>query len=400
LDVVAADGDTSTAGISYVLNIGQSHPTYAQLRGRSGFPNSLRDMIAVPSGTPREIADQARTVTEGADTNFDKAEALESWFRDGGGFEYSLDQDPTNGMDTIASFVTDDRRGYCEQFASAMAMMARTLKIPARVTIGFLSGDQVGDTYVFRGTDMHAWPELYLNEDVGWVAFEPTPSDRTGSGIEFGTPGGDEGSTTQERSDIPSGRTPTESGGSNTANLDNTDAGGGGDAGSGVPWQALLTTVLAVALLACLGAAPRWLRAQRRRRRWDNATSPVEAAEAAWAELRDTMRDLRLPWPEGATPRGTGRRIRPMVESREHAVDGLNRLVLSVERARYAEQASPVELRDDVEAIGLALASRVSKKTRRKATWMPLSLLGRIHLSVRRAGHEPRQHHELLSLEE
>src|SRR5699024_5096146 len=112
---------------------------------------------------------------------------IQNWFRRAGNFTYTLEPaDSGNGMETIENFLTDERQGYCEQFASAMAMMARSLGIPARVAVGFLSGERNDDTYVFRGTDMHAWPELYL-DGVGWVRFEPTPGQRTGAPPAFGS---------------------------------------------------------------------------------------------------------------------------------------------------------------------------------------------------------------------
>ena len=75
----------------------------------------------------------------------------------------------------------DGRVGYCEQFAAAFAVMARTLDMPSRVAIGFLAPKQVGhDEWVYSAHDMHAWPEVYFRGS-GWVRFEPTPAGRTGT---------------------------------------------------------------------------------------------------------------------------------------------------------------------------------------------------------------------------
>ena len=86
-----------------------------------------------------------------------------------------------NGVNTLEAFLSDSeggRVGYCEQFASAMAVMARVLDIPARVAVGFLDPEQVGaNQYEYSTHDLHAWPELYF-EGAGWVRFEPTPGDR------------------------------------------------------------------------------------------------------------------------------------------------------------------------------------------------------------------------------
>ena len=388
LDVVAGNGDTNASGMQYTLNVRYTTPSRRQvLTAGKNVPADLKRMLALPESTPNIVKARAEEVAGDEDSQFDQAQAIQDWFRSSGGFTYSTAQASGSGMETIESFLTDDRVGYCEQYASAMAMMARELGIPARVTVGFLDGEPSGDdTYVFRGTDMHAWPELYL-DGIGWTAFEPTPGQRTGPAPDFFNSGGNEAETSITPGQNDQSRTPTDDD-TASANLDKADAaagGGGGDDDSGFPWAGAGIGVLLIALLAGLCFVPRALRSMVRRRRWDAATDPARAAESAWDELRDTVRDLRLPWPAGATPRAAGRRLRPMVETRQHAVDGLNRLVLAVERSRYAEHSEPLDLQDDVEAIAAALSSRVSRRTRRKALWLPVSLLGEFGVSRRRS---------------
>ncbi|MGH2719586.1 MAG: DUF4129 domain-containing transglutaminase family protein, partial [Actinomycetota bacterium] len=85
-----------------------------------------------------------------------------------------------SSSDYLYTFLTQTRRGYCEQFAGAMAVMLRTLGIPARVAVGFLPGNATATTaagmtsYTVTGDDAHAWPEAYF-AGIGWVRFEPTP---------------------------------------------------------------------------------------------------------------------------------------------------------------------------------------------------------------------------------
>ena len=75
-------------------------------------------------------------------------------------------------MDLLAAFVTNDRVGYCEQFAAAMAAMGRVLGIPSRVVVGFLDGTtQESGRILYTSDDRHAWPEMYFT-GVGWVRFE------------------------------------------------------------------------------------------------------------------------------------------------------------------------------------------------------------------------------------
>ena len=84
-------------------------------------------------------------------------------------------------MDLLADFITDDRIGYCEQFAAAMAAMGRSLRDP--VARGRrLPGryDEPDGRILYTSDDRHAWPEMYFS-GVGWVRFEPTPSARAGA---------------------------------------------------------------------------------------------------------------------------------------------------------------------------------------------------------------------------
>src|SRR5436190_23487779 len=90
----------------------------------------------LPKDLPPIVHDLAVQVTQDATTPYEKAVALQNWFREDGGFTYSLVQAPSgNGSDALVEFLSDGpggRTGYCEQFASAMGVMARELGIPAR----------------------------------------------------------------------------------------------------------------------------------------------------------------------------------------------------------------------------------------------------------------------------
>ena len=108
-----------------------------------------------------------------------KAAAIQAFLR-GGDFTYSTEPLPGSGYQALENFLLRDRRGYCEQFASAMAMMARVVGIPSRVAVGFLPGEREGDSWKVSIRDMHAWPELYF-AGYGWVRFEPTPASVTGA---------------------------------------------------------------------------------------------------------------------------------------------------------------------------------------------------------------------------
>lgn len=127
------------------------------------------------SGVSGSVAAAARRATLGRTTPYQQALALQDWFRDE--FTYETDVDYRSDADPVAAFL-DRREGFCQQFASAYALMARSLGLPARVAVGFTQGDAVdgtdgSTTYVVRGRHAHTWPEVHF-DGVGWVPFEPT----------------------------------------------------------------------------------------------------------------------------------------------------------------------------------------------------------------------------------
>ena len=93
-------------------------------------------------------------------------------------FRYTLDTPRIPTRDPLANFLFVRKAGYCEYFASAMAVMLRSLGVPARVATGFQSGyfNDVSGMYVIRASDAHAWVEAWL-EGQGWRTFDPTPPD-------------------------------------------------------------------------------------------------------------------------------------------------------------------------------------------------------------------------------
>jgi len=165
----------------------------------------LSALLELPEDTSSSVLFLAELVTEVAESPFEKALALQNWFRSE--FAYDLNVAQGHSIERTEDFLRV-RRGYCEQFASTYAMMARGLGIPSRVAIGFTPGelqqdsepqqdseivaapedaasDEVSDaageqregpqTYIVRGRNYHSWPEVLI-PGAGWVAMEPTPS--------------------------------------------------------------------------------------------------------------------------------------------------------------------------------------------------------------------------------
>ena len=306
MDFMAFNDELNTQGISYSMTAVKPDLS-AQAMADSSAPTNLSgtELTDLPEDLPTMVGDDARDVTRDAPTRFQKAVALQNWFRDN--FTYTLDRPSGNGVETLDEFLApnsadnpEGRRGYCEQFASAMAVMARTLGIPSRVAIGFLRPTPTGpETYVYSAYDLHAWPELYF-PGSGWVRFEPTPADRAPHPpqyTEFQFPSAPESS-------LPTAGAPS-SDFANRPELNDPKGQNAQDqaangAGSGFPWLAVGLGVLVLAVLVALGFAPRMVRRRRRERRLG------EGPEPAWIELRDTVVDLGLSWPAGRSPRETG----------------------------------------------------------------------------------------------
>jgi transglutaminase-like putative cysteine protease len=118
----------------------------------------------------------AEKVTAGWFTELDRARAIENHLRSSYG--YTLDLPDHETTDPIGYFLFERRKGHCEYFASAMAVMLRAIGIPARMVNGFQSGtfNPISNQYVIRASDAHSWVEAYL-ESRGWTTFDPTPAD-------------------------------------------------------------------------------------------------------------------------------------------------------------------------------------------------------------------------------
>jgi transglutaminase-like putative cysteine protease len=129
--------------------------------------------LLVPMNMSPRVADLARQVAANEPTAYRRALAIEDHLRRN--YLYSLDHD-VHGDQIVDDFLFRARRGHCTLFASSMAMMARSLGLPARYVTGFLAQhqDETG-AYVVRGSDGHAWVEIYI-EGAGWIPFDPTSS--------------------------------------------------------------------------------------------------------------------------------------------------------------------------------------------------------------------------------
>ncbi len=105
-----------------------------------------------------------------------KAMAIEGFLHNR--FGYSANLPPVLSGSTLDTLLFDRHVGYCTQFAEAMALMAREVGLPARVVVGFATGEYVGSsTFKVRGSDAHAWTEVNI-PGAGWLEFDATPPPR------------------------------------------------------------------------------------------------------------------------------------------------------------------------------------------------------------------------------
>jgi len=131
--------------------------------------------LQLPSTLPNRVRALAEDITKDYDGPFDKVTALEGYLRT---IPYNeLISAPPPGRDGVDYFLFDSRQGYCAYYASALAVMARAVGIPARLVSGYTRGEyhSVSDAYRVRELNAHTWVEIYFPH-YGWVEFEPTAS--------------------------------------------------------------------------------------------------------------------------------------------------------------------------------------------------------------------------------
>ncbi|MDL5351255.1 DUF3488 and transglutaminase-like domain-containing protein [Microbacterium sp. zg-YB36] len=388
---------SNTQGQAYEVISQLPRPTREQIRASSAGGTVLRDATyALPDVPMDTILQTALAVTTGAETDYDKLIALQGWFR-GDEFTYSLQAPVADGFDgsgiaAISQFL-EQKEGYCVHFASAFAVMARLLDMPARVVVGYLPGNGTGDLvdgqtqYEVTSDQLHAWPEVHF-DGIGWVSFEPTKSLGTPTSfLPERVPAADDAGE-----DITEGaaaaEAPVPSAGPTDPALapELEDQAGAGQAASrGVSLTTALTALGVLLALAIPGA----VRDVVRRRRL--AAAGRGDAAAAWLSVRETAVDLGIPVPASESPRAFGARL---VADYDVPADAVALLVSAIERASYAPAGAvgavgaasgrgsqPSSQRSDLAAAASAvqsgLLSGATRGRRLLAVMVPRSLVVR-----------------------
>lgn len=321
-------------------------------------PDDLEFYTRLPDNIPNDLIGQALLRTQGATTDFEKAWMLEAWFRSDD-FEYDAEVSTGHSSLNLADWLTDPtstnyRRGYCEQFATAMAVLGRALDIPTRVVWGFTPGTEVIIDGVpaidVRDTNAHAWVEMWM-DGVGWVQFDPTPRS------EFVQPTAAFDPTEflpEDAPEIPG----------NSGNIPLPDPGAGFLEPESEPVLGSQTTnwwlwvILAVvALLAAVPLSKRWRRSRRLQKVREGDIT------AAWDEIVDRLADLGRPVSPSATPMEVARDTTP----------ALGPLAITYSAAVYGGRSGQAR-ESDLIAVEAWLHERFDGADRVRAAFSPRSL--------------------------
>jgi hypothetical protein len=276
-----------------------------------------------------EIAAEARRQTENLTTDFERALALESWFHSTE-FQYRLldETEVGHGASDLAAWLLDEdspfhHQGYCENFATAMAVLARTLDIPSRVVLGFTPGQPIGDDpsrVVVRDRNAHAWVELWMPTQ-GWVRFDPTPRTQRDTPQTFELANEQLGFSITDYLDVPDpeilfdgGNGPGGVFGEGLDNLEGLDIPTGDfvdpGSGGGLSLPDWVSTVLFWLIAGALvfGGIPalKWWRRRRRLARLRKGD-----ITAAWEDIIGRLDDLGEPVPATDTPHNVAEAIDP-----------------------------------------------------------------------------------------
>lgn len=157
-------------GIAYKVHLDpQRGATFRHLQA-----SEVRRYLALPPDMSPRVAELAREWTEGLTDDFDRAKAIETRLRKD--YRYDLGSPSTKSRKPLEDFLFESKRGHCEFYSTAMAVLLRSIGVPTRNVNGFVGGtyNRFGRFYVVRQGDAHSWVEAFVPQR-GWLTFDPTP---------------------------------------------------------------------------------------------------------------------------------------------------------------------------------------------------------------------------------
>ena len=403
--------DESTAeGLTY--SVESAIPRYsAEQLSQAGFedyesyysPDVLNPLLDLPEDTSPAVLALAEFVTGGAESPFEKALALQNWFRSE--FAYDLNVAGGHSIERVEDFL-QVRRGYCEQFASTYAMMARGLGIPSRVAIGFTPGelqqdsepqqdgeldaapedaasnevsDAVGEqregpqTYIVRGRNYHTWPEILI-PGAGWVAMEPTPSRGSPTAENYtGVPAEQDEETplpADQETSPPAGDVELPPELQPAPLLPESQA----SSGSSFPLLSIVLWLLAaVAGLAVLTASAGMLWQVRQNRRL--STTDVGRVTLAWQKVQAECASVGIKRSPSTTAHEFATQVTQSSMTAATTPTGLAKLADIVARASYAPESLNLKQVAEAEKIERETRYRIRLRKPIWSRWLPAHLL-------------------------
>lgn len=168
-----------SSGTTYstISQVPSATPDELRNTGGNYPPDIARKYTQLPDKGLDNTRDLARRLTQDTTNPYDSVSKMSDYLRNGYAYDLNIPPQRKN-MDAVEYFLFDEQRGYCEQFSSSLAVMARSLGIPARIATGYAPGEYNPFTglYDVRASDAHSWVEVYF-PGYGWQAFDPTPGD-------------------------------------------------------------------------------------------------------------------------------------------------------------------------------------------------------------------------------
>jgi transglutaminase-like putative cysteine protease len=376
----------------YVEEADLSQPTAQQLR--DALPANASDVdpryLRNDNIRPR-VRQLARDLVRGRGSTFDKVRAIKDYFDTSNGFTYDTQTSAGSDEEALTDFLFRSKAGFCEQYASSMAILLRAVDIPARVAMGYTAGFQSGGYRSITTQNAHAWVEVFFPK-LGWVMFDPTPlTDGTTYTPPYITDSGVAGPEDDPEQTSRNSQAPSTSAGpeKNKEDQQQTNAGAGGDGSpqDGAPsWTwltvlALAAVSIAATALAATGRRRRltvpvaaagwaltlvfaagivsfWLAAlavvllvagapglvrerQRLRRRYEVHRNSPNAATSAWAEVLAESTDRGAEVNDTETVRVAARRLATEHELDDEGKQALRTVVGEVERSWYGGSTEP-----------------------------------------------------------
>ncbi len=296
VDLMGVESFTAQRGYEVLSWVPAAAPD--QLREASGeVPEWISSTyLELPEDLPERVPALAREITSGAETDYDKALAIQNTLR---AYEYSLDlPQPPRDRDVVDYFLFDLKRGYCDYYASSMVALARSVGLPARLAVGYRTGtyDPATRAYHVTQADAHSWVEIYLPY-YGWIPFEPTGGVPA---VEHGLPETwDESWTDPLLPEEPVWIAPGQ-----RRSLD-------------IPWDAAWPVAAVLGIAALLGGRAALIAALKSY--WRRRMTPDELVASLYADLRREALRLGAPLTDSTTPHELVSALMPALSRRSEA---------------------------------------------------------------------------------